>query len=114
MTRDDVFKTLKEKSLSELAWALSGVVEALYVPAERDSEDLDPDHEWSSETPVRVHSAVMHLLPAELSVSSEEDEDAYYYDDDDEDAVFEDDDDYEDFSFFAFDEYEDDDDEEFY
>lgn len=112
MTRDDVFKALKEKSLSELAWALSGVVEALYVPAERDSEDLDPDHEWSSETPVSVHSAVMHLLPAELSVSAEKDEDAYYYDDEDDDE-YDDEEDDEDFSFFAFDEDEDDDDEEF-
>jgi len=62
--RTELSKLLEKKKPEDLAWALSGVIEALY---EADEEgELQEDSEWNSDTPVNVHSAVAHLLPKTL------------------------------------------------
>jgi hypothetical protein len=64
MTRNELFKKLLRRKHDTLAWALSGVIEALYTPNE--DGDLQKDSEWSSDTPVDVHMAVQHVLPSAL------------------------------------------------
>jgi hypothetical protein len=71
MTADDLRARFESLSRAQLVDALMGVACCLYEPNE--GQHLDPDCEWDADTPVKVLSWLLPILPRELTGAGDPD-----------------------------------------